>query len=192
MTRLAIVPDEKYKPLVQSLQTLLTTISDDLDADNLAETLGDELLDFLRSYNLPEADQEIVVWARSERSYLAIWSSLLPEEDVVGSATADLTRGIVARVFQSGQPATESAMQAAPSTWTNLEARRGRNARITFAAPLTLYDRSIAVVTLSDYREETRRSDEDFATAARLAESATIFDSLAERYFVRVFLGLET
>ena len=190
MSRLTIVPDERFQPLSHALKALLASIPEDLNADNLGETAGEQLFDFLRSYNLPEPDQEIVVWAKADRSYEAIWSSMDPEDEVVGMVTADLSEGLVSRVFQSGHSALQIRDEADSSSWTNLEARRGRKARVFFASPITFFDKVIAVITLCDYRAESRTSDEDFAVAARLAESAGIFDTLIENHFIRTYLGL--
>ena len=139
MNRLLIIPDEKFEPLVLSLNPVTPAIADEVQAENLASLMGERSRRVLLGIADAEKQQELLLWARSDRGYAVVWTSLPPESEVIGTAMADQDTGFINRVFSSGRSDVETGEHLQAALWTNLQQKRGRVLYSMAASPVSLF-----------------------------------------------------
>lgn len=191
MERLVLVPDEKIEPLTLMLKATLPTVAAGVRAENLGGLIDLVAQSALRRAVQQTCVDELLVWARSASGLLVSWSSLRPENEVVGIATAVLDDGLVARVFASSRSEEESAPELSASTWTNLEDRRGRRIATMAASPLPLFETSVGVLALVIYEKDAPTETKELGNAADAAEAASLLRVLIEDRLLRSAIGLE-
>lgn len=192
MERLVIVPDEKLEPLAISLRARLPAIADEARAENLASLMGERSRRFLLGIVDTGEQQELLLWGRSERGYVVVWTSLRPESEVVGTVTADQASGFISRIFASGRSDVESGEDLQAATWTNLEEKRGRLLHSMAASPVILFGKCAAAVALAQYQVEGDVKTLDQSDAVRVAEAASLLARLLEDRLLRAALGIES
>jgi hypothetical protein len=190
MERLVIVPDEQVDRF--ALQARLRAIAGEVKAENLAYLMGEQSARVVLNGMHPSERQEVLVWGRSERSFLAAWTSLTPLEEVAGALASDNEEGLVSQVFESSQTVVQNDDELRGATWTNLTEIRGRAIRSMAGSPVTLFGRPTAVLTLVEYREGDTPGSLTFDDAARLTRVALLLARLLEDRLIRAALGLET
>jgi hypothetical protein len=190
MERLVIVPDEQVDRF--ALQARLRAIAGEVKAENLAYLMGEQSARVLLNGMHATEKQEVLVWGRSDRSFLVSWTSLTPLEEVAGVLASDHEEGLVSQVFESGQTVVQNADELRGATWTNLTEIRGRAIGSMAGAPVSLFGRPTAVLTLVGYREGDAPGYLSFEDAARLTRVASLLARLLEDRLIRAALGLET
>jgi hypothetical protein len=192
MERLVIVPDEKFEALVLSLKSRLPPIVDEVRAENLASLMGERSRRVLLGIADAGQGQELLLWARSDRAYVVAWTSLPPESEVVGTATADPVAGLINRLFASGRSDVESREDLQATTWTNLQEKRGRALHSMAASPVILFGKCAAAVSLAQYQTEQIVKTLDQSDVVRVAEVASLLARLLEDRLLRAALGIES
>ena len=187
MERFVIVPDEKLEPLVLLLKAKLPNIAAEIRAEHLADLIDSVARRALRDAARPASIDEILIWGLSGNGFLAAWSSLVPENEVVGTATAAAEEGLIARVFASSRSDAQAAPGLAAGNWTNLEQRRGRMIASMAATPLLLFGKPVAVLSLVTYQKDEPQSLPGTSAAT---EAAVLLVRLIEDRLLRSSLGL--
>ena len=191
MERFVIVPDEKLEPLMLLLKAKLPNIAAEIRAEHLADLIDRVARRVLRGAAERPGVDEIVVWGVSGNGFLAAWSSLAPETEVVGVVTASAEEGLIARVFASSRSEAQAAPGLGAAHWTNLEQRRGRMIAGMAATPLLLFGKPVAVLSLVTYDKEGAAEPGSFPGTVPATEAAGLLVRLIEDRLVRSSLGLE-
>jgi hypothetical protein len=192
MNRLVIVPDEKFEPLVLDLKTRMVALAKELRSEHLTELVGVEAVHLLRDAALSEKHCEVLVWGRSERAYIAAWtSSVQNTQQTFGEVTADGSRGLLHQVFESNRADSKSAEELNASVWTNLEAKRGRIIGSMVAHPIVLFRRCVAVLTVVRYVEPGVSAHLRYEDAVQAAAASSLLMRLLEDQLIRSSLGLD-
>jgi len=189
MDRLVIVPDEKLEPLVLSLKARLSAIVGEVRAENIADVIGEDTR-LLPTLAQGGAGQELLLWARSARAFLAAWTSR-PFDAIAGVATADLDVGLISQVFASGKSVLQAGAEVQANQWTNLEETRGQVIDGMAASPVFIFGKCAAALALAAYRGEGNSSAVTHEGLARLAEAASVVGRLLEDRLLRATLGFE-
>src|SRR5579864_2224707 len=152
MSRLLIVPDEKYEALSLDLKTRLVTIAKELRCEHLADLIGSDGA-FLLKPETSDDSIEIQIWGKSPTAFAIVWTSKGKGDDAAaGAVTAELGRGLINQVFESERPEAKADDFLNASDWTNLETQRGAKLRCMSAHPIIIFGRCIAVLSVSEFQ----------------------------------------
>lgn len=190
MSRLSIIPDEKFEPLVLELKTRLASITKELRWEHLTDLFGAEGSFLLSTTARPEDSLEIQIWGKALSSFVIVWTSKGKNDTAVGTVTAELGRGLINQVFESGRPEIKAADFLNASDWTNLENKRGLKLFSMAAHPITIFGRCIAVLSLSKFGDTGADQSADYADAQTAAAGASLLARLIEDRLIRSGLGL--
>ena len=190
MARLVIVPDETFQSLVPAMKVRLTSIAGEVTAENLIHLTGEDTIRLIFASSYSRENLELLVWARSTRTYLVAWTSRTTAGEA-GAITADLKSGLVHDIFTCGQPNLQSSDKLQASTWTNCEENRGRKIQSVAGAPILLFGRCASVVTLVEYSKDQSSQSLCHRDLAELSSLTSLMGRLLEAQLVRALLGLE-
>jgi hypothetical protein len=188
---LVIVPSEMMEALLLPLRAQLAALAGGLTAGNIATAMGALAPGLLERLRDGTPEREVIVWARSEPSYLAAWTSREPEAEVVQSASAAGGEGLVSEVFESRRTTVRAEPELRAGDWTNLAERRGLTVTRMAASPVVVFDRCAAVVTIIHYRTDAGGAEPNAGETSELAMTAGIVSRLLEDRLLRAVLGLE-
>jgi hypothetical protein len=190
-SRLVIVPSETMEPIALPLRAQLASLAGTLDAGNIVEAMGRQAIALIERLHDAVSNGEVIVWARSEPSFLAAWTSREPETEVVHSASSDAMQGLVSEVFESRRTKVRAEPELRAGDWTNLEQRRGFAIAQMAASPLVVFERCVAVITTIHYRSVQPAVHLSGGEASELAVTAGVVSRLIEDRLIRALLGLE-
>src|ERR1051326_1856179 len=163
MSRLLIVPDEKFEELGSDLKVRLNNLTKELRWEHLIDLFGAEGATILSAIPGDDASREIQIWGRAPNSFIVVWSSKGQGDAAVGSVTAELGRGLINQVFESKRSETKAGDFLNASDWTNLEKKRGTKLSSMAAHPVAVFGRCIAVLSLSHFEVAGRDPSADSA-----------------------------
>jgi hypothetical protein len=190
MTRLLIIPDEKFEPLTSELKTRLAAITKELRWEHLVDLFGSE--GTILSSILPDigGGREIQVWGKGPGSFVMVWTSKGKSDATIGVVTAELGRGLINQVFESMRPEIKEADFLNASDWTNFEKKRGVKLFSMAAHPIIVFGRCIAVLSLSRFEEAGNLEKIDHADANVAGAAGALVARLIEDRLIRSCLGL--
>jgi hypothetical protein len=188
MARLVIVADDRDIQYGRSFRLRATEIARQITAQNIASLIGERVL--LHAEKKSEnSEAELVLWGRAEQHFLAAWSSVSPQSEIVDIARCPLESGLVAEVFstQSARFQEEPLLQA--GIFTNLGDRRGKRVVSMRGLPILVFGECIGVLTWVKYgTEASSPSDEN----DEVAKWAMIFGRSSELKILKMCMGLES
>ena len=188
MSRLLIVPDEKYEALSLDLKARLGAIAKELRWDHLADLIGTDGAFLLR----PDAGDELIeiqIWGKSPTAFVVVWTSKGQRDVTIGTVTAELGRGLINQVFESERPEVKADDFLNASDWTNLETQRGAKLRSMSAHPITIFGRCVAVLSVSEFQTSRPATDAKQGNAKAAAAAALLLGRLMEDRLIRSSLG---
>src|SRR5438270_5482464 len=163
MSRLLIIPDEKFEPLTLELKTRLITIAKELRCEHLTDLFGAEGAIVLSAIDDTQDSREIQIWGKSLTGFVVVWTSKGKSDATIGVVTAESGRGLINQVFESGRPEIKAADYLNASDWTNLEKKRGAKLLSMAAHPITIFGRCVAILSLSQFGDMSRTKNADYA-----------------------------
>ena len=190
MSRLLIVPDEKFEELGSDLKVRLNNLTKDLRWEHLIDLFGAEGATILSAIPGDDASREIQIWGRDRNSFIVVWSSKGQGDAAVGNVTAELGRGLINQVFESKRAETKAGDFLNASDWTNLESKRGTKLSSMAAHPVTVFGRCIAVLSLSRFEAAGRDTSADSADPRVAGAITSLLARLVEDRLIRSCLGL--
>jgi hypothetical protein len=191
MSRLLIIPDEKFELLTSELKTRLVAITKELRWEHLTDLFGAEGAFLLSTIDHTEDSREIQIWGKSPAGFVVVWTSKGINDPAVGVVTAELGRGLINQVFESGRPETKAADFLNASDWTNLEKKHGAKLLNMAAHSITIFGRCVAVLSLSQFGEAHATLSADYTDAQIAAAAASLLARLVEDRLIRSCLGLD-
>jgi hypothetical protein len=190
MSRLLIIPDEKFATLTQDLKARLLSITKELKWEHLIDLFAGDAAPLLDRVDINDSSQEMEVWAKAPASFVVVWTSHGQSDPAIGSATAETGRGLVNQVFESARPETKEADLLNASDWTNLEHKRGAALLRMAAHPVTIFGQCIAVLTLSRFAGAQIANNNDQVDLKTAGAAASLVARLIEDRLIRSCLGL--
>ena len=190
MNRLLIIPDEKFEPLTLELKTRLITIAKELRWEHLTDLFAAEGTFLLSTIHHAENSREIQIWGKSPTGFVVIWTSKGKNDVVVGTVTAELGRGLINQVFESGRPEVKEGDFLNASDWTNIEQKRGAKLCSMAAHPITIFGRCVAILSLSQFGDTRTAENADYGDAQSAGAAASLLARLIEDRLIRSCLGL--
>ena len=190
MSRLLIVPDEKFEELGSDLRVRLNNLTRDLRWEHLIDLFGAEGATILSAIPGGDASREIQIWGRGPNSFIVVWSSKGQGDAAIGNVTAELGRGLINQVFESKRSETKAGDFLNASDWTNLENKRGTKLSSMAAHPVTVFGRCIAVLSLSRFDAADRDTSGDSADTRVAGAITSLLARLVEDRLIRSYLGL--
>lgn len=184
MNRLVIVPDEKHEALGAEIMPRLTSISREIDANNLVGLLIPEALAMLEK-SAKRDDGLLLVWAAEGKGFAPAWATERIPKDIASRARADSGEGLIAQVFGSGRAAASGADELEISEWSNLESVIGEKVSAMSASPVFVYGNCVAAVVLTT----TKAVDE---APLPPSEISGLLAKLIEGSILRAVLGIES
>jgi hypothetical protein len=188
MERLVIVAEERETQWGRALLARGTEIARQITAQNIASVIGESGLHLAEKKDR-NAESEIVLWGRSEGQFLAAWTSLDPQEEIVNFALCQAKAGLVAEVFstESARSLAEPLLQA--PVFTNLGERRGRPVARMRGVPISAFGQCIGVLTWVGYGPDAALpSGEDH----EVSKWALVFARFAELKILKLSLGMNS
>lgn len=188
MERLVIVADDRETQWGRSLLTRGTEIARQITAQNIASVIGESGLRLAEKKDR-NAGSEIVLWGKSQGQFLAAWTSLAPQEEIVNFALCHAGSGLVAEVFstESARSQAEPLLQA--QVFTNLGDRRGRPVAAMRGVPISAFGQCIGVLTWVGYGQDAALpSGED----NEVSKWAMIFARFSELKILKLSLGMNS
>ena len=190
MPRLVIVSDEKMIGLIESLKARVASLGELILPDNLGELAGPSNLAIITRIIHPAKNQELLLWCRdSDGVYAPAWSSMTGIWDGSDNITADRRDGLIHHVFTHEHGMNAEREGPYTFVWTNLEPGRGRKLMSMFAAPVFIFERCIAALTLAHYSNDDAGEIAKDQTTAVL-DAAQILGRLVEDRALRDMLNL--
>jgi hypothetical protein len=190
MNRLLIIPDEKFEPLALDLKTRLLTIVKELRWEHLADLIGADGAFLLSTIHHADDSREIQIWGKSPTGFVVVWTSKGKTDPAVGTVTAELGRGLVNQVFESGRPEVKEGDFLNASDWTNFEQRRGAKLCSMAAHPIKLFGLCVAVLSLSQFENSISPQMSNAGDLQVAGAAASLLARLAEDRLIRSCLGL--
>jgi hypothetical protein len=194
MSRLLIIPDEKFEPLTVELKTRLVTIANELRCEHLTDLFGAEGALLLNTIDVADDSREIQIWGRSTTEstpgFVVVWTSKGSNDAAVGKVTAKLDRGLINQVFESERPEIKAGDFLNASDWTNLEQLRGAKLFSMAAHPITIFRRCIAILSVSQFEASRTPQSADYTDAKTAGAAASLMARLVEDRLIRSCLGL--
>jgi hypothetical protein len=187
MERLVIVAEEKDIQWGRSLLLRVTEIARQVTAQNIASLMGERLLHHAEKKD-KSLETEIVLWGRAEQNFLAAWTSVSPQSEIVDIALCQLDSGLVAEVFstETARSLEEPLLQA--SSFTNLGDRRGKSVIAMRGLPITVFGQCIGVLTWVAYETQLSSSPGE---SNEVSELALIFGQFSELKILKMCLGMD-
>src|SRR5437879_1360186 len=174
MNRLLIIPDQKFEPLTLELKTRLVAIAKELRWEHLTDLFGAEGAFLPSTTDHGQGSQEIQIWGKSPTAFVVVWTSKGKTDKAIGTVTAELGRGLINQVFESGRPEVKAGDYLNASDWTNLEKKRGASLLSMAAHPITVFGRCVAILTLSRFADTRRVKNADYRDAQAAGATASI------------------
>jgi hypothetical protein len=190
MNRLLIIPDEKFEPLALELKTRLLAIAKELRWEHLSDLIGTDGAFLSSCGGQAEGSREIQIWAKCPASFIIVWTSKGKSDPAVGTVTAEIGRGLINQVFESGRPEVKSGDFLNASDWTNFEKKRGATLLSMAAHPITIFGRGVAVLSLSQFGEGGTTQSADSNDPKTAGSAASLLARLIEDRLIRSCLGL--
>lgn len=191
MSKLIIVPDQKYEELTLDLKRQLASLAKELRSEHLADLIGADGA-FLVKPDPNGDSKEIEIWGKSPAGFVVVWTSKGKDDPVVGAVTAEPGRGLINQVFESGRAEVKADDFLNAPDWTNLEKQRGAKLHRMAAHPITIFRRCVAVLSLSEF-QDARATESDGQVGMRTAgASASLLSRLMEDRLIRSCLGFDS
>jgi hypothetical protein len=190
VNRLLIIPDEKFEPLTLELKNRLITTAKELRWEHLTDLFGAEGTFLLSTIHYAGDSQEIQVWGKSATGFVVVWTSRGKTDPAVGTVTAELGRGLINQVFESGRPEVKEGDFLNASDWTNLEKKRGAMLFSMAAHPITIFGRCVAILSLSQFDNTVTAQSAGPTNAKTAGAAASLLARLTEDRLIRSCLGL--
>mgnify|MGYP003381943838 CR=1 FL=1 len=191
MDRLVIVPDDEMEAVSLKLRSQLPALARALCAENLSDVIDHAVARILHRGVERTGFDELIVWGKSGRRFLVAWSSLAPEDEVVGIASADGMEGLVARVFRSERSESPPGGELDMDEWSSFPGLRGRLVVSMTASPLVLFDTAVGVLSLSRYQSAGLDASVTGPDLSDVAELALLTSRLIEDQLIRAAIGLK-
>ena len=187
MERLVILPIDDHDELARELSNRVSAIARQITAQNIVSAIGESALRLANSSH-SQAVREIVLWARSEARFLAAWTSVAPESEVVGNVSWDGENGLIAEIFrtETGRSKQEPILQA--PAFTNLGECRGRQISSITGTPLIIF--GYCVGTVSSVYYQAAGAEVSAALEDDVAKLAAIFSVHLELRIIKSCLGI--
>jgi len=190
MSRLLIIPDEKFEPLTLELKTRLVAVASELRWEHLVDLFAAEGASILGTIHGIEDALETQIWGRSPTNFIVVWSSKGKNDLAVGTVTAELGRGLINQVFESARPEMKEGDFLNASDWTNFEQKRGAKLRSMAGHPISLFGRCVAVLSLSQFESSVSPQMSNEGDLQVAGAAALLLGRLAEDRLIRSCLGL--
>ena len=187
MERLVIVADEKDIQCGRSLLFRVTEIARQITAQNIASLIGERVLHHAEKKD-QNSEAELVLWGRAEQHFLAAWTSVSPQSEIVDIALCQFDSGLVAEVFstESARFLEEPLLQA--PTFTNLGDRRGKPAMSMRGLPISVFGQCIGVLTWVEYGTQLSPPSDENDEASKWA---MIFGRFSELKILKMCMGMD-
>lgn len=190
MSRLLIIPDEKFQALVPDFKARLLDITRQLRPEHVGHLLESDGAFIASTLANDEDSREFQIWARSPTGFVIVWSSKGKRDVAVGTVTAELGRGLINQVFESARAEAKSGGYLNASDWTNFETKRGASLLRMAACPITVFGLCAGVLSLSQFAATSAVESIGEEETQIAGTAASLASRLIEDRLVRACLGL--
>jgi hypothetical protein len=187
MERLVIVAEDKDLQWGRSLLLRAGEIARQIDAQNIASLIGERALHQAET-NAEHPMPELVLWGRAGRQFLAAWTSVSPDSEVVAVAQCQSEGGLVAEVFAAGSSRFQQEPLLQAPSFTNLGDRRGTPVRSMRGLPISVFGQCIGVLTWVEYDTPSGPASEEDRDVSRWAMA---FGRFSELKILKMCLGMD-
>lgn len=195
-SRLTLLPDERFAPLLPSVQECLTSAANSITADNFTSMLDDAMRRAIQLAFRQAGADEGTVWLvdQTKEALVPAYNTGPNAEQFVAKFRQPLDRGLVSMVFGNEKPFTENEVPKNAQQDKTLDSKLKVQTLAMIIVPLYFLYGCRGVVSCvklglpGKKATESRRFDE--SAQALLIHGATVLGRLLDLRVLRTTLGL--